>query len=69
VADGYRKALHALHTQGYIHGDVRLPNFIMDKEGVVRIIDFERAKEGHEDEMAEEVEKLEYLLAGGDEFI
>jgi tRNA A-37 threonylcarbamoyl transferase component Bud32 len=67
IADGCRKALQELHEQGCIHGDVRLPHFVVDKESVVRIIDLERATEGQKEDMAEEVKALDDLLKGSED--
>jgi serine/threonine protein kinase len=36
-----RKALVNLHDQGYVHGDVRAPNIIVDKDDKPRFIDFD----------------------------
>ncbi|KAI3634555.1 hypothetical protein MIR68_007466 [Amoeboaphelidium protococcarum] len=39
-----QEALDKIHSLGYRHGDVRLPNMTIDSSGRVRIIDFEMAE-------------------------
>ena len=36
-----REALMKLHDQGYVHGDVRAPNIIIDKDDKPRFLDFD----------------------------
>lgn len=36
-----QNALNILHREGYVHGDFRAPNILINKNGDVRIIDFD----------------------------
>jgi serine/threonine protein kinase len=38
---GMADALAAFHAQGFIHEDVRLPNFVRTSDGTVQLIDFQ----------------------------
>ncbi|KAI8817478.1 uncharacterized protein EV422DRAFT_226305 [Fimicolochytrium jonesii] len=39
-----RECLQKVHATGYLHGDIRLPNFLVSN-GVVRLVDFGQAKQ------------------------
>lgn len=47
-----REVLGRLHGRGVVHGDVNRFNFVVGEGGEVRIIDFERAEVGGEEEEA-----------------
>lgn len=53
-AEAMRAALRKLHGLGVLHGDVALRNFVVNKEGVVKLIDFGRSK--FVDEVVDEFE-------------
>ncbi|BGP16965.1 hypothetical protein JCM10213_007411 [Rhodosporidiobolus nylandii] len=54
--------LTQLHTRGYVHGDVRLANFVIF-DGSLRLIDFGRSRRGNEAKQQREMRKLHALLA------
>ncbi|KAI8995148.1 hypothetical protein BC832DRAFT_568746 [Gaertneriomyces semiglobifer] len=54
--------LRAVHHQGFVHGDVKLGNFVASAAGEVRIVDLGMTRLGTEAEMLEESRLLEELF-------
>ena len=48
VIESMERALHVLHSKGYVHGDFRGPNILVCYDGSVKIVDFDWS--GKEDE-------------------
>ncbi|RDX42011.1 hypothetical protein OH76DRAFT_149025 [Lentinus brumalis] len=59
LRDKLREAVSLLHSQGMVHGDLRWPNVLVNREGDIRLIDFDWAGlEGvalYPDDLAEDV--------------
>lgn len=57
--------LNGIHGAGVVHHDIRPPNLLVNKDGKVFIIDFDKAElNGDESQYAPECHELQALLDG-----